>query len=1160
MDICNVVFVYNENSRLIHSTGIVMKQEKVKVVFGLLFMLCGAAFLIAQDNTDGGGDSVAVKAAVEPTLKLPDREEIEAGKKRALESQELDESAGKALAELYDKILVQLATIEKHDKEIVNYKNLGEQAPQMLEEIKKQLAQSQIELKAETDESLSLVQVEQKRSQIEAGCKALISQAAEQESEPRRRTDRRAQLPKSTAAAKERLEQLRASPPQTAPDESLLIFQVREQLYRVTEKAILNEIQSYNEEIASYDARTELLTARRELISRKVSESEKLLTVWRDIVTRRSRMEAEKVAQEAQQAQIESTFSHLLIKQLTEENVQLTNLLTGPDGLTARSEALSNSLEMIEGELAKREDEFKSVKERVETIGRSSAIGLYLLARKNDLPDINQNKRNLKERIELISATQYELLKHEEARTKLVDLNDELEELVMQLEPELSKRQRESIRSEAEKYLHIKRDNLKSIIDIYNTYFNKLIDLDVNETKLVTLVEQYDRFISEQIFWVRSSFAFSPESLKEAPSSLGWLVDSQNWLEVIKWLIEDFTNVFYLYILAALFLLFLLINRRKYRKRLFETSELLHQKYTDKYSYTHKALFLTLLLSIIRPGPFLFLGWRLSNAVGPDAFTPFIGSGCCYFSLLFLGLEIFMRFIDPAGLAQAHFGMPQEAINVLRRHTRWLMLLVLPCYFILTSIMAQPNERWQDSTGRLAFILLMTTLATYLFIVLRPSGAFIQKTLKIETSWIYRLRYLLYLAAGCLPLLLIILTILGYFYTARELARSFTDTAVFLFIIMVVKAMFERWLVLSQIKAAIVQSKQRLADAPREDSSPSAADGAGAIDSEIFELNEQVKHVLRTILGMAVFIGFWMIWSEVIPAIKGLQRVELWTVTIGDVEQIISLANVIIAGIILFLTVVFGRNFPGLLDAAVLEQLSVDHGVRFAIKTTISYIIFVVGTILFFNEIGIGWSKVQWLVGAMLVGLGFGLQEIFANFISGLLILFEQPIRVGDIVTVDDTTGIVTRIRIRATTIRNWDRKEYIVPNKAFITGRLLNWTLSDKINRIVINIGVAYGSDIELALTELNRVVRGHPLILEDPEPLITFEGFGASSLDLVVRCYLPNLDNRMQVITELHKNIDNAFRAAGIEISFPQSDIHIRSIESKLPLDAHPGESPEK
>ena len=255
----------------------------------------------------------------------------------------------------------------------------------------------------------------------------------------------------------------------------------------------------------------------------------------------------------------------------------------------------------------------------------------------------------------------------------------------------------------------------------------------------------------------------------------------------------------------------------------------------------------------------------------------------------------------------------------------------------------------------------------------------------------------------------------------------------------------------------------------------------------------------------------------------------------------ISAADVIGALLIGILTIIAAANVPGLLEMVVLQHLPLTHGVRFAIATVCRYTISIVGLVLFFAALGIGWSKVQWLVAAVSVGLGFGLQEIFANFVSGLIILFERPVRVGDVVTIGDVTGVVTKIRIRATTIRNWDRKELIVPNREFITGRLLNWTLTDETNRVVVQVGVAYGSDTQKACELLLAAAAENELVLKEPAPIATFEGFGDNALTVLLRCYLSSLDNRLATISALHQAINRKFNEAGIVVAFPQRDVHL-------------------
>ena len=190
----------------------------------------------------------------------------------------------------------------------------------------------------------------------------------------------------------------------------------------------------------------------------------------------------------------------------------------------------------------------------------------------------------------------------------------------------------------------------------------------------------------------------------------------------------------------------------------------------------------------------------------------------------------------------------------------------------------------------------------------------------------------------------------------------------------------------------------------------------------------------------------------------------------------------------------------------------------------------------------------QWLVAAMTVGLGFGLQEIFANFVSGLIILMERPIRVGDFVTVGGVMGKVTRVQIRATTITDMDRRELVVPNRRFITEDVINWTLSDPITRWCCRFGIAYECDPQLARERLLEAAAEHPLVLSEPEPTAVFMGFGDSTLDLELRAFIMGRDQVFEVRDQLNLAINRSFKDAGLEIAFPQRDLHIRSVDSEV------------
>jgi potassium efflux system protein len=207
-----------------------------------------------------------------------------------------------------------------------------------------------------------------------------------------------------------------------------------------------------------------------------------------------------------------------------------------------------------------------------------------------------------------------------------------------------------------------------------------------------------------------------------------------------------------------------------------------------------------------------------------------------------------------------------------------------------------------------------------------------------------------------------------------------------------------------------------------------------------------------------------------------------------------------------------------------------------------------IGFISIANELGGSWSQVQWLVAALSVGLGFGLQEIFANMVSGIILLFERPIRVSDTVTIGTVTGKVSRIQMRATTLIDMDQKEHVVPNKTFITSQLVNWTLSDAITRVVIPVGIAYGSDVELAHKVMLDTVLSTPLVLAEPAPSVLIVGFGENSLTFSIRIFVSELSNRLPVTHDLYIRLEKALHEHKIEIPFPQRDIHIRSVVQEL------------
>jgi potassium efflux system protein len=310
-------------------------------------------------------------------------------------------------------------------------------------------------------------------------------------------------------------------------------------------------------------------------------------------------------------------------------------------------------------------------------------------------------------------------------------------------------------------------------------------------------------------------------------------------------------------------------------------------------------------------------------------------------------------------------------------------------------------------------------------------------------------------------------------------------------------------------------------------------------------ISAQSLGLVRTLL----MLGFTMLvvvqWSELNSAFSFLRSIEVWQVTskIGGIEQLsaITLQDLMLTAFTFILTVVTARNLPGLMELTLLQHLSLSPGTGFAITTVTKYIVLVVGALSGFSILGIDWSKAQWMVAALSLGLGFGLQEIFANFVSGLIILFEKPIRLGDTVTIRELTGTVTKIKTRATTIVDWDRKEIIVPNKAFITEQFINWSLSDAITRVRLRIRIGLTQEPRRVQTILEESIRASTLVLETPSPEVFLIEFTDSALIYEIRLYVNSMDHRMPITHEVHSLVLEKLQQQGLGLPHQQIDIRL-------------------
>ncbi len=251
------------------------------------------------------------------------------------------------------------------------------------------------------------------------------------------------------------------------------------------------------------------------------------------------------------------------------------------------------------------------------------------------------------------------------------------------------------------------------------------------------------------------------------------------------------------------------------------------------------------------------------------------------------------------------------------------------------------------------------------------------------------------------------------------------------------------------------------------------------------------------------------------------------------------------AALAIYLAIKASRLLTFFLDAEVYPRSRLDPGLKEAINQGLRYSLVFIGFVAALAVIGVKLQSLMLVAGALGLGIGFGLQNIVNNFLSGLIMLVERPIKIGDVLQFDQVWGTVKHIGIRATLIETWDQSELIVPNGDLLWSKLTNWTHTTGLNRVDIKLGVAYGSDPETVLKLLEQTARSNPEVLTFPKPVALFTGFGDSSLDFELRCHLPSIDLRLRVASQLRVAIFKALKQARIEIPFPQRDVWIRKIE---------------
>ncbi|WP_159078886.1 mechanosensitive ion channel domain-containing protein [Orrella marina] len=807
-------------------------------------------------------------------------------------------------------------------------------------------------------------------------------------------------------------------------------------------------------------------------------------------------------------------------------------------------------------------EDYERIRQRIAIVGHNASISSTLRSRLAELPRLAGLHALRAERDdEIADATQRQLEIDDQIRT-LEHQASEIESLIGRHAADLSSFERGQLERQTEEVVSAYRNSLAELQSTWSRHINQLVALDAAQAELERLTRDYGTYIEQQLFWMPSTSALQIVSSRTGPWQ-PWLTSGEGIVQLGEsW--KQYISEFPFQVLATLLAFALVISRRSWAAReLAHLSLAVRHIGTDSINLTVKGIGAHLIRAAPLPALLLLISTVMRGFSDPLS-QPY-ASGLTSSATLIFTLGMIKEFSATNGVGSSHFGWPDQICSEVRAQLRWFLPLGAILSFLVGAYTLSSPPLTIQTLGSLSFILL---LLGWLYVTWQLFGprSCLRTLLKdnFPKSWVSQLHFIWYPALLLIPVILGTLSLAGYHYTAVQLEIRVQMTLWFLIGLYILVEFILRWLYVMarHLKHADNRRKrerQREMSQTQQPGEDETDSDSSLLTPQLPEINyeslsEQSKRLVHTGFVFAVLFGTWSIWVDLLPALDIWNRNVLGygdgSGTASELAKLMPVTTVdILAGLfILVLTTLAARNIPGLLEIILLQRLPLDPGARYALTALTQYFIAGVGVFLSFSTMGVEWDKLQWLIAALGVGLGFGLQEIVANFVSGIILLFERPIRVGDVVTIDDTTGVVTRIQIRATTITNYDRQELVVPNKTFITGQLINWTLSDRLNRILLPVGISYDSNVECAMELINEAAKEIPEILADPAPLVSFESFGSDSLMLYLRAYLANLDNRLSVITRLHASILNKFRDADINIAFPQRDIHL---DFKSPLD---------
>ena len=1150
-------------------------------------VICAAMFcalilapnVSAQDSPQTGALAITAPEGISLSAIKAAREIIES-------RTDLTETQKTSIITAYDTAEAALTNAQNNLDETKRLTGIIVNGPQRYEDLREEITALQnlpaMDPESDSDSMTAELLIESQQSLIakEAELRATRAQLSDLRSELETLQSRRSIAPReqieSLAKIKELTEQITTrGDTQQGPVDIAQVTALKARLYYRRAQAAAVEI-----EIASFGERQRLLTARIELTQLQVSRMSEEVTTLQNLTGQRQRIEARRMvnmarAKLAQITQADTvstetnpapTSPHPLVLSLAERNValseQLLTIAEDASQLPRRQASTRSQIDTLEMD-------FNIAKSLISlgNLSRQSATTLRQLRNENaSVAQIEAEIAVLNEDIAV--ATQNRLLAQNRMR-QLAPGEITVKEYAAEWAAENPDAPALSPAAMAT-LTNLYEDRRTILGDVANAARERLEDLTQLKTTLDTLhvtSKEMTTLLDTNLLWLpsisaidiswpqkvlRGTFAvFSPTHLSLLTSQL--MTSVRNNIMVVI-----------LFLLAAGSCLAV---RDRFWDDIERRAGMVGRVQSDSYLHTPAVALSCIIIALPLPIMFFLVGVLFELAPSPDPFITDMADTFFYLSIFTAFFLTWRAWDGDLSLFDKHFKLDDGLRRAINRELRWFIPVTAASTALITLTDESKNPNIYEGFSLAAFLVTTLALATISYRIFWKRRKLGDVLFSGQEPRIARRRAFAAFMIG-VPLLCALFASLGYYETTSELLYRLFVSGWLLVGTYTLYGITRRTVVISKRRLALAQAierrdkavkarqEQKEAEDRGEDVTPPPTVNYEKIDIET--VSRQTEKLLNAFMIVLFAVLMWTIWSDLLPALSFFNNVELGHYMVDTVdpetnstmtiERAITLWNLMQSLVIIGLTLLAARNLPGFLEIFVLNRVGVDAGTRYAIVTILGYIIFGLGLFLSLDKLGLQWSQLKWVITGLSVGIGLGLQKIIANFVSGLIILFERPVRLGDYVTIGEQSGTVTRIQIRATTLVDLDNREIIIPNEELISQRVTNWTLSNSITRLVVNVGIAYGSDTDKAKDVVMEVLRANKLVLETPPPQFIFSGFGDSSLDFEVRAFLKSFEDRVPTRHALHSEINKAFDKAGISIPFPQRDLHVITPNAKI------------